>query len=235
MDLVYICRNGENEELRYSIRSAVANLPHDKIWVVGGKPDWYTGNHIPVPQDKDKYTNARENMKKIAEPYGKISSNFILMNDDFFIMKPVEDLQYYYTGTLADRIKLLQRKHRRSHYINMLMHTLRELQKMGISEPLDYTLHVPFIMNKVNLRKIVKNKMSWRLAYGNIFNVGGIQAFPDENGITDVKYYVRQNKLSGPNKNTLSETFMSTEDRSFEYMLPRLQELFPEPSKFESV
>ena len=96
MDIVYICRDGDNEELRYSIRSAVKNLPHDNLWVVGGKPDWYSGPYIEVPQDKAYYRNARTNIRTIIKS-NKISNTFILMNDDFFIMNKVDSLPYMYS------------------------------------------------------------------------------------------------------------------------------------------
>ena len=57
MDIVYNCRPGkQNEELRYSIRSVMENLPHDNLWVVGGKPEWYTGNYgRGVPKGRELY------------------------------------------------------------------------------------------------------------------------------------------------------------------------------------
>ncbi len=40
-DVVYVVRPGDkNEELRYSIRSVIANLPHRKVWIAGYKPTW---------------------------------------------------------------------------------------------------------------------------------------------------------------------------------------------------
>jgi len=48
MDFVYICKDGVNEELKYSIRSVVESFPETNIWVVGGKPDWYTGRDISI-------------------------------------------------------------------------------------------------------------------------------------------------------------------------------------------
>ena len=38
MNFIYICRVGENEELRYSIRSVLNSFPEANIWVIGGKP-----------------------------------------------------------------------------------------------------------------------------------------------------------------------------------------------------
>ena len=43
MDAVYYVRPGDrNDELRYSLRS-LANLPHDRVWIVGHTPPWVTG------------------------------------------------------------------------------------------------------------------------------------------------------------------------------------------------
>lgn len=233
MDVVYICRNGDNEELRYSIRSVVANLPYDKIWVVGGKPDWYCGNHIPVPQDQDKYSNARANMKAIADPDSPISDDFILMNDDFFILKPIVSVPYYYSGSLISKIDHLKKVYRRSAYITMLMKSYRFLRRKGILDPLDYTLHIPFKMNKDKLRSIVDSGVSWRLAYGNIYEVGGEQVNVVSGNSKDVKVYLKDNKISDSPANTITDTFLSSEDRSFEYLKDRLDGLFPEPSEFE--
>ena len=234
MDVVYICRNGDNEELRYSIRSVIANMPHSKIWVVGGKPDWYTGNHIAVPQENDKYTNARNNMRAIASSQSPISPNFVLMNDDFFILKPIKEIKYYYGGLLVEKIAHLQKKYRRSSYINMLIKSKRYLFSQGIRYPKDYTLHVPFVMNKVKLRQIVDlENISWRLAYGNLFNVGGIDVQLESGDSKDVKIYWRNGKFQGAVKNSITDIYLSTEDRGFPQLIPMLEELFPNPSEFE--
>lgn len=62
------------------------NLKHDNLWVVGEKPNWYTGNFIHVPAVATKYTNARRNLERICAS-SEISDSFILMNDDFYVMK----------------------------------------------------------------------------------------------------------------------------------------------------
>jgi hypothetical protein len=104
MDLVYICRDGDNEELRYSIRSAVANLPHDNIWIVGGKPDWYTGNFIRTKQNGLKFDNARNNLNTACRKY-EISSDFVLMNDDFYFMDKIDKIEMFHGGRLIDKIR----------------------------------------------------------------------------------------------------------------------------------
>lgn len=231
MDVVYICRDGENEELRYSIRSVVKNLKHDKIWVVGGKPKWYDGNHISVPQPTNKASNARNNMWAIANSE-EISDDFILMNDDFFIMEPVEKPEYYYSGLLRDKVIYFKRKYPASGYTKLLAESHRMLRRLGITAALDYTLHVPMIMNKAKLKEILGLKISWRLAYGNIYHVGGIQVeAPDPR--KDVKIYLEKNGLTSVESNPLSKTYLSTDDSSFPLMKKFFQKEFPDPSPFE--
>jgi hypothetical protein len=103
MDCVYVCRPGDNEELRYSIRSVVANMPHDNLWLVGYKPSWYMGNFISVPNTTTKFENIRLAIKAAAE-HNEISDNFILMNDDFFVIKPANPEVVLHGGLLTDKI-----------------------------------------------------------------------------------------------------------------------------------
>jgi hypothetical protein len=210
MDLVYICRDGENEELRYSIRSAVKNLPHDKIWVVGGKPDWYTGNHIQVNQTRSKYANARNNLKAVCSEEG-ISDSFILMNDDFYIINKVRSVPYMYSGTLDDKIENREGTFNGNSYTTLLRETLGYLSRKKKSLILDYELHVPMVMEKKKLEKILKLSGLWRSIYGNIFDVGGIK-------IRDVKVYTKTNKFynSSYDINNLEYDYLSSDDSSFE-------------------
>jgi hypothetical protein len=210
MDIVYICRDGDNEELRYSIRSIVKNLSHDKIWVVGGKPDWYTGNYIKVNQSRSKYVNARNNLKAICNE-AQISDSFVLMNDDFYIINRVSSIPYMYAGTLSDRIKEREDLFTGNSYTNLLKQTLGSLLSKRKTVILDYELHVPMIMEKNKLKKVLMFSGLWRSVYGNIFNVGGIK-------IKDVKVYEKTNKFyaNGYDINNLKYDYLSSSDESFE-------------------
>jgi hypothetical protein len=229
MDVVYICRAGDNEELRYSIRSVVKNLPHDNIWVVGQKPKWYTGNFIEIPDKRIKYVNARNNMKAICSS-NKISEDFILMNDDFFIMKKVDSLDYFYGGTLEDKAVRFESFSMLGSYTRMLYSTLEKLKDIGIKTPLDYELHVPMIFNKKKLRDALKIKSDlWRSVYGNLYSVGGTQ-------IGDVKTYSGNNKKKQSfDWRKDSKNFLSTEDNSFKEVRDKLlNKHFAKPSSYES-
>ena len=227
MDLVYVCRSGENEELRYSIRSAVANLPHSKIWVVGAKPDWYSGNFIPVQQTNSKYSNVRKSLEEIGSNKS-ISNKFILMNDDFFIVNPVKRITSFHGGPLLDKVNQYQDISMSSSYTRMLEQTYLRLLKMGIEQPLDYDIHVPMPMSRRGLREALKGQTLWRSNYGNIFKVGGSK-------MSDVKVYTNGDLLSKSYDFTkLKSNYISTDDSSFEMVKEALlKDLFPEPSIYE--
>ena len=230
MDYVYICRDGDNEELRYSIRSVEKHMPPGRIWVVGGKPDWYKGNHIPVSQEDSKYDNAIENIRAACESR-KISSDFVLMNDDFFAIKPVEKVLTYVSGFMVEKVALYSALSPRSLYTKKLLKTSWRLSKLGFELPRDYELHVPMIMNKSKLLAIINGYPDclWRSMYGNVYKVGGIY-------ITDVKYYVKDAmRVKSHDYGSSSYPFVSSEDDSFA-ILKRdlLRDMFPTPSSCES-
>ena len=211
MDLVYICGPGDNEELRYSIRSAVKNLKFDNLWVVGGKPSWYVGNHLEVIQNKAKYVNARNNLRAICNS-PEISDSFILMNDDFYIIKKVDNVPYMHGGSLFKKISRYKELTGDTRYVLMLKKTCANLSLKFGNDVLDYELHVPMVMEKEKLLKIIEVPDLWRSRYGNVFNVGGIE-------MNDVKIYssgVFAKKIS--EVDILKYDYLSSNDDSFEEM-----------------
>ncbi len=229
MDLVYICRRGNNEELRYSIRSAVANLPHDKVWVVGNKPDWYSGDFVDVLDNKDKFDNIINCTYAITD-VGAISDDFILMNDDFFFLKPMGKMPILHGGLLQDKIEKYVSLGARK-YATLLSKTYNNLVRQGIKNPLDYDIHVPMPMNKAKLKQSIKKAYFPRSGYGNIHNIGGEQ-------IVDVKTYGSKNKLSPNSYDFLNGDmpFISTEDESFENVYNHiLRDRFTVPSRYEII
>jgi len=238
MDLVYICREGENEELRYSIRSAVKNIPHNKIWVVGGKPDWYIGPHISVKQLETKYTNVGNN-QIAAFSSELISEDIVLMNDDFFVIRPIDKIKTYHNGPMIDTIKSFRRSGINSSYVRKLDYTRRVLRKkFGIQNALSYELHVPMPATKSSMREVIKLGVASRSAYGNIYGVGG-------EAMRDVKFYtgeIMQHKnyteilnYAG-NVEDLEYPYLSSSDASFPILLEKiLKDLFPDPSPYELV
>jgi len=226
MDFVYICKDGTNEELRYSIRSVVESFPDSNIWVVGGKPDWYIGNYIRVNQTQTKYKNAAENLKKICSSK-EISESFVLMNDDFYIIKKIDNIETFHGGYLLNKINLYQKINGNSNYTRKLAATYKKIIGLGIEDPLDYELHVPMIMEKEKLKEVLKyeDQFLWRSMYGNTFNIKGKE-------MQDVKVYTK-----GPlvfksyNLNIDSHTYLSSADSSFDIIYNKIN--FKQKTKFE--
>jgi hypothetical protein len=229
MDFVYICKEGINEELKYSIRSVIESFPDSNIWVVGGKPDWYVGNYINVEQKESKYKNAVENLKTISTS-DQISESFVLMNDDFYIIKKIDKIENFHGGYLLNKINLYQKLNGNSQYTRKLSGTYKKLKALGFENPLDYELHVPMIMEKEKLKIILEliDQFLWRSIYGNKFEVGGTE-------MQDVKVYT-----SGPlvlksyNLNIDSHTYLSSADSSFNNIFNKiLKDKFNKKTKFE--
>jgi len=229
MDCVYIFKGTESEELRYSIRSVVKHLPHSNIWVVGDKPEWYSGNHIQTIQNDTKYNNARNNLLAACDS-SEISDSFILMNDDFFVMKPVEELKLYDGGSLNDKINNYHDAFGNNAYTSMLRETRNQLQKNKIKNPTNYELHIPMIIDKHNLRKALNMPgVLWRSYCGNMSQK------PSETA-QDVKIYSRV-YTSIPQFDYLNSEFpyLSTDDSTFLRIKKNLLfNLFKDKTKYES-
>lgn len=228
MNFVYVCRSGPNEELRYSIRSVLHSFPDAKIWVVGGKPSWYSGPYIPVRAYKNKHENVRNNIIKLCRS-PEIPQDIVIMNDDFFIIKKIDDIVNYRGGSLKDKAHLYYKIAPSSGYTQKLFKTLSYLKKVGVEDPKDFAMHVPIRVNKSNLLSSLRHGHMWRSIYGNIYEIEA--EFMDE----DVKYYV-DGPLAQKGYDYTSEKFpyLSSNDTSFVHLKKEiLEEMFPDPSKYE--
>lgn len=231
MDIVYFCKDAKtNEELTYSIRSVVANFPHDKIWIYGGCPENIkTDNYVHITQvGPTKWDKVRK-MYQAAVNNPGISDDFFLFNDDFFIMQPLEFMPVLYRATLPEHILEIEMKHgdRPSEYTKLLRTTYRNLLPYT-EDVLSYELHIPFLFNKARLKKIMDKFPSihaTRTLYGNYFKIGGDR-------MSDVKVYG-----TAPRNNVNTSTFLSTDDSAWKNdkysVATRVRNSFPQKSDYE--
>lgn len=90
-------------ELRYAIRSACKHNRVERCVLVGGKPIWYTGDHVlHVDYDKErKEENIRDKVvagakylklttKAPGDYIGTGDVDFLFMNDDHFMLSPYQ-------------------------------------------------------------------------------------------------------------------------------------------------
>lgn len=234
MDIVYLVKDGKvNEELTYSLRS-LRNLPHNKVFIVGGCP--YNLNklkftHIPILQTKSKYQNTTTNLQLICQRKD-LSDNFILMNDDFYILEPITDPVKELNlcrGTIEQVIKDYSRRYhnRDNDYLIGMKQTKIFLEDIGIKNPLSYELHIPMVLNKQKVLDMFQlphlgsvKVIHKRSLYGNLY-------MKDSTPINDVKVLKNYYYPLGSNK------FLSTEDDSFERVHPFLKTLFPDKGYYE--
>jgi hypothetical protein len=228
-DLVYVLKDSKtNEEFRYSLRSVVKNVKnYNKIITVGGMVDGIEPDiSINIIQPgHTKYDKVNTMLKEIClNPL--ISENFVLMNDDFFIMDTL-DLDKYkpnYRCSLEDYMQIIVDAKAPSIYTMRLAKTTGALNALGLGTKC-YELHIPMLFNKHKLLEVFGVFTGFngiRSLYGNYFKIGGQK-------INDCKIFTTSDDFV---KNT---KYLSTTDKSFrvgavgEYIRSK----FPDPSKFE--
>jgi hypothetical protein len=183
-DVVYICRTGEdNEELRHSLRSVAAHLPHRRVWIVGYRPAWVADDvgYVPVLQRGPKHSNTWGNWVAAAR-CASLSDEFVLMNDDFFITRPIDDVPNVHRGPLDEMVDWYARNRLTSHRQRAAV-TRQVLRRAGRTEGLlSYELHVPMVVNRHALADGVRmiassttpgHGVAKRTFYGNLAGLGG--------------------------------------------------------------
>ena len=202
--------------------------PDATVWVIGGKPDWYTGNYIPVEQKSNSFKNVRNNLSQIID-HPDIPDEVVVMNDDFFFIKRLDYIPYYISGTLQDKIDLYETNNVSASYVNRLYDLERHCKRFK-NPPLDFELHVPIRVNKKMLAKVIDDNVMWRSNYGNRFvQDGEIQV------MEDVKVYPdKQYEFKNYDYYSLKYPFVSTQDTSFADVSKNLlRKMFPSKSKHE--
>lgn len=221
MDVVYLVRPGDkNDELRWSLRCLSANLPHERVWIVGYRPRWVTGvEHVPTARPgPSKWITTR---LALREACAKIEvERFVLFNDDFFVTRPIESVPTLHRGTLAEHAR-----HAKGAWGNTLRDTMRFLIAHGIPEPLSFDLHVPMEMERAPLCEVLDMvppgvALQARSLYGNWAHVPATKS-------VDVKVHGRQAQVS-------PDLFLSTSDSTFNGSAGRwIRQHFPAPSPYE--
>lgn len=224
-DVVIPCRPGENEELRYALRS-LKNVPHRDVWIIGGMPDWVRGvKFFEYPRTTTKYETTAQHMITACQ-HPDITDPFILMNDDFYVMKPVEKIPTLNRGTVRQVIT----DHEQcgitdSMYVNGMRETLARLEQHGYNNPLSFELHIPMMIDKramidgLDLCTGIKVTHQ-RTAAAAVAGMRGKKAH-------DVKVYTDTDEIP-------TGRFLSSSDNTFGRLLPTLEAAFPEPGPYEA-
>lgn len=223
-----------NEELRFVLRSIEANMPHRKIFFAGFMPSWAQNVElISVEQPAGvKYDKSAANTRAAClDP--RVSDDFILFNDDFFVMKQVERIDPVHRGSLWEFLKIYRNLNSEYRaYYNGIIRAIEILKAHGLkSELRSYELHIPMIFNKAKRLEVYEIQDQWprnyaalhtNTIYGNMFVKAQVQR-------KDVKI----NSLTqAPDPNL---DFLSSGDTAWTAgrIGSFIKESFPQPSKFE--
>lgn len=229
LDVVYFVKDGANDELRYSLRSVEKNLNHRKVWIYGGKPaNIQPDEYVHIIQNTrigTKWDRVRKMMREVCLN-SKITEDFILFNDDFYVLKNTEEIRPEYRGSLSDHIITLESAYndRPTEYSLELRKAYRKLKDLGLPT-FSYELHTPIIFNRHKLLEIMgafPDTHCTRTLYGNYYQIGGEQ-------VEDVKIYANGQDINKEAR------FLSSEDSVFESSGVKkcLDEKFPTKSRFE--
>lgn len=225
-DIVIPVRPGDdNEELRYALRSFEKNLRHRQIVIVGYKPSWLRNVlYIPVPQTGTKYRNSTRNLEAACE-HPAVSEDFLLCNDDFFVLKRTDRMPVFHWGPVKDAERYYASR-ASGAYLQGLRATKKRLAELGYNDPLSYELHLPMPMNKQKFLEVLDlgrkiPALHKRTLYGNVAGLGGEE-------VTDPKITTTGNRF--PRK----ARFLSTMDSSWHGPVGQyIKGLFPESSRYE--
>lgn len=228
-DLVYILKNETvNEEFRYSLRSVVKHAKnYGKIITIGGQVTGITTDvNILLRQvGKTKYDRVNITLKEIClNPL--ISDNFILMNDDFFLMQDLDmsKLKTYYRCSMSEYLEILVRNKARSEYSGRLARVGMALEALNLDNKC-YELHIPMLFNKHKLLEVFgvfTGFTGTRSLYGNYHKIKAIKS-------DDCKIFTKGDDFD----KTLP--WLSTTDASFKLgkVGEYIRASFPDKSKFE--
>lgn len=179
MDIVYVVREGEdNEELRYSLRS-LQNLDHGKVWIFGHKPEWVENvNYVQVSQAGSKYANSTQNLYEACRCPG-VSETFVLMNDDMFVMAPMIEPPAMHRGLMDNLIRYYETTPS-ENYLTGMRETKKLLESYDIFDPVSYEVHAPMKVRKTWMRVAIDLGRQADIAvfhkrtfYGNMWKIGG--------------------------------------------------------------
>lgn len=90
-----------DDQLRYTIATLTANLPHARIVTAGCRPHWATGEHIDMPPAGGKFVHAYAVLRAILAA-DDLTPSVVIADDDMFLMRPIETLPEYHRGPLAE-------------------------------------------------------------------------------------------------------------------------------------
>lgn len=178
----YIKGYDDGVELRYSLRSISQNARglDIELTLIGDRPSWYTGDHIPSQADQQQPSRTRRVAAKVLEGCQRAgTTEFIHLDDDYLLMRPVESIEEF--SPVAHRDELLKdqvREWRTSggSWYKQLKETLQYLTDKGVDNAWSWELHKPIRVDPTQGSELIRDiwsrpdllNVGWRTVYGSL-------------------------------------------------------------------
>lgn len=244
-DLVYVLGRGsrwKNRELRYSLRSVQQNLKGvGRIYVVGENPGFLSKEviHIPVYERFDPKLNPSANVitKILAAINAGASDNFLLMNDDFIILQPINatEIPVLHKGKFSNYDQ--NSYFNRGNYRLRMRKTFNRLKNRGV-DAYNFGVHVPFPIHGPTLKRML-NSADWKegvgISYRTLYGNQCISKAQYVRLTSQKKTVYSHYTLAALKARFQGVTFMAFNDRGLNRELKKfLRTTFPEQSIYES-
>lgn len=212
-------------ELKYALRSIDKYLTgFTNVVIIGTPPEWYKGEFVQAQDYNYRKQFSIYSKLLVACELNNVSERFVMWNDDHYLLKRIDIAQIdnWYDGYLKDTAG----KTHGVRYLETIKNTLQI-----IPETLNYDIHTPCIYDKQIFKKLFVNKTDEICIKSYYFNHRG------GNRSVEMKDFKVNQLLS---KEAIKELikdrlFFSTSTNGMKRpMFELMNELFPEPSRFEN-
>jgi hypothetical protein len=233
MDIVYILGTGStwnDNEIRFSLRSVEKNVKDfGRVFIVGELPVWLKNvEHIVCPDAFGiKWRNAYTKILKVCWEE-KLSDDFLLMNDDFFIFKEIvaSEYPYYFSSVLSK-----DASYNKAKFMTTPQKTASVLPRR-VENVRNFAVHRPCRFNKKKYLEMPRFDLNMtgfspRSFYCNFYNVPGVQC-------TDITLspLLAEKDFEKVIANRTDISIFSNTARSLIFQ-NWIRKKFPEPSRFE--
>ena len=228
MDVVYFVKEGAyNPELIYSVRSVCKNLKFRRLWFIGGCPKGILPDvSHPFRRISNVKTKNTAAMFRLVCQIDEISDDFLFFNDDFFVMKPTDEIKPRFFGTLEEKSAQIRQQYGSSTRWSTLLKIAADELIARRCNTYNFELHCPMVINKKKMAKIIElfpGVGCKRSLYGNYYNL-----FEEGEAKPDGKVHSLDIVPHGLD-------MLSTDDISFAQgaVGKEIRGKFPKPSKYE--
>jgi len=212
-------KHNSGEELRFCLRAIDKYLSgyEDVILITDKTPDWYKGNILNHRDVSD-----RKQLNIISKLFAIADERFIMFNDDHFLLRPlrIDEIKNWYHGTISEALKKAS-----GRYYTAITNTINHFGDIRY-----YDIHVPCIFTNEAIHRV------FRLEWGDHEYVIKSAALIGEEGeeMTDCKIN-RPTTREDIEERIKDRLFFSVGPNGFkQQMIKKLNELYPDKSKYES-